>query len=168
MGWRRTSSTAAVEFGEFVEEEHAVVRQADFARARDAAAADQPGAADGVVRRAEGAVAHEAAAVGEHAGDGVDFGDVQRLLQRERREHGGQAAGDERFAAAGRADHQHVVPAGGRHLQRALHVLLAFHFGHVHVEFELFRATSSHAAGVRLARAGSRKISAVSASDSTG
>ena len=39
----------AVEFGEFVEEEDAVVGEADFARGGDRAAADESGVADGVV-----------------------------------------------------------------------------------------------------------------------
>ena len=51
----------AGEFGQFVEEEHAVVGQRDFARARDHAAADQSGVGDGVVRRTKGARAHQAA-----------------------------------------------------------------------------------------------------------
>ena len=40
-GSRSTSSTAAAELRQFVEEQHAVVRQRDLARARIAAAADQ-------------------------------------------------------------------------------------------------------------------------------
>ena len=44
----------ARELGQLVEKQHAVVRQADFARPRHAgAAADQAGVGDGVVRRAE-------------------------------------------------------------------------------------------------------------------
>jgi hypothetical protein len=43
----------AVELRQLVEEQDALVRQADLAGLRDAAAADQPGVADGVVRRAE-------------------------------------------------------------------------------------------------------------------
>ena len=44
---------SAVEFRQLIQEQHAVVRQADLARARIAAAADQPGVADGVMRAAE-------------------------------------------------------------------------------------------------------------------
>ena len=40
----------ARELGELVEEEHAVVGQRDLAGARDGAAAEQRGGADGVVR----------------------------------------------------------------------------------------------------------------------
>ena len=48
---------AAVELGQFVEKQHAVVRQADFAGRGDRAAADQPGVADRVMRRRNGRVA---------------------------------------------------------------------------------------------------------------
>ena len=50
---------ARAELGQLVQEEHAAVRQADLARARPVPAADQAGVADGVVRRAEGAVADQ-------------------------------------------------------------------------------------------------------------
>ena len=44
---------AAVELRQFVQEEHAVVGQADLPGPGDAAAADEPGVRDGVVRRPE-------------------------------------------------------------------------------------------------------------------
>ena len=53
----------ARELAELVEEQHAVVGQARLAGHGDRAAADEPGGADGVVRRAEGAVLDEPAAV---------------------------------------------------------------------------------------------------------
>ena len=52
---------AAMELGQLVEEQHAVVGQADLARGRRAAAADHAGVADGVVRR-RGTAASPAAA----------------------------------------------------------------------------------------------------------
>ena len=50
----------AGKFGEFVEEENAVVRHGDFAGARDDAAADETCVGDGVMRRAEWALGDEA------------------------------------------------------------------------------------------------------------
>ena len=47
---------AAVEFGQFVEKEDAVVGKADFARFGDGAAANQRGGGAAVVRRAVGAL----------------------------------------------------------------------------------------------------------------
>ena len=75
----------ARELGQLVQKEHAVMREADLARARDRAAADQPRVGDGVVRRAERAVGDQTAARIEHAGHGVDLGGLERLLERERR-----------------------------------------------------------------------------------
>ena len=115
----------ARELGELVEEEHAVVREADLAGARDHAAADEAGVGDGVVRRAEGALRDEALVRVEDAGDGVDLGGLERLFEAQRREDRGQALGEHRLAGAGRADHEDVVAAGGGDLERALGDVLA-------------------------------------------
>ena len=53
-GWRSAFDGVAPELGELVEEQHAVVRERDLARAQvPGAAAEQPGRRDRVVRRAE-------------------------------------------------------------------------------------------------------------------
>jgi hypothetical protein len=52
----------ALELGQLVEEQHAVVGQRDLARARRGAAAEQGGHADGVVRRAERPLQRQAVA----------------------------------------------------------------------------------------------------------
>src|SRR5271157_4212790 len=110
-----------------VEEEQAVVSQRDLAGSGDDAAADQSGVGDGVMRRAEGALGDEALCGVEDAGDGVNLGGFQRLIEGERGEDGGQALGQHGFARAGRADHENVMAAGGGHLEGALGRLLAAH-----------------------------------------
>ena len=97
------------ELRHLVQEEHAAVRQADLARPRPLPAADQAGVRDGVVRRAEGAVADQRDVAGQHAGDGVDAGDVQRLGRGHAREDRGEGAGKQRLAGAGRTRHKDVV-----------------------------------------------------------
>lgn len=42
--------------------------------------------------------------------------------------------------------HEHIVPAGCRHLQRPLDVLLPLHLGQVYVELRLFQAPVINAA----------------------
>ena len=49
----------AVKFKKFVQEEHAIVGQRNFTGSRRGAASYQPGATDGVMRGAEGAVGQE-------------------------------------------------------------------------------------------------------------
>src|ERR1035437_10231596 len=72
----------AWEFGELVEEKHAVVRQAGFAGARHAGAtADQAGVGDGMVRRAERALVQESGARSQGSGDAVDFGGFDGLFE---------------------------------------------------------------------------------------
>ena len=77
-----------------------------------------------MVRRAERALG-EQALLRDGARDGVDARGLQRLLEGHVRQDGGHAAGHQRFAAARRADHQHVVASGGGDLQRTLGLGLA-------------------------------------------
>ena len=53
-GWRRTSSVRRLNSGSSSRNKHAVVAQDDLARRGRRAAADQPGVADRVMRRAIG------------------------------------------------------------------------------------------------------------------
>ncbi len=74
----------------------------------------------------------------------MDLGRFQCLGQRHRRQDARQAAREHRLAAAGRADHQDVVAAGGRDLERALRVILPFHFGEIHVDRREVREDLGH------------------------
>ena len=117
----------AGEFREFVQKEHAVVRERDFAGPRNHAAADQPGIGNGVVRRAKGTDADQARSRIEHSGHAVDLRGLERFLERERRQDGRNALGQHGLAGAGRADHQNVVAAGAGDFEGALGGLLSAH-----------------------------------------
>ena len=67
-----------------------------------------------MVRTAEGPGRHKAPPLGQLACDGINFGGLHGFLSGERRQDAGQALCQHGFAGAGRADEQHVVPAGGR------------------------------------------------------
>src|SRR5581483_11831561 len=82
---------------------------------------------------AEWASRDERLAVAKQAGDAVDLRGFQRLLERERREDGGDALGEHGFAGARRPDEQNVVAAGSGDLERALDGFLALDFGEVQV-----------------------------------
>ena len=113
-----------VELRQLVEKQHAEMGKCRFARARARAAADQRRHARRVMRRAEGARPADAPA-GKIAGEAPDHAHFQHLGRRERREEGGQPLRQHRLAGAGRPDHQEIMPAGGRHFERALRRLLA-------------------------------------------
>ncbi len=83
------------------------------------------------MRRAERALAQQCAARRQQAGHRVHRGDVERLIEGERREHAGQAAGEHRLAGPGRADEQEVVAAGGGDLERTARCDLPAHVGEV-------------------------------------
>lgn len=119
----------AVELRQFVEEQHALVRQGDLARLRAAAAADQRRCRGGVVWLAERPL--RPVAERDVAGHRMDRRDLQRLVLAERRQQAGQAAGQERLAGARRAAEQEVVRAGGGNQQGALGRCLALYLGQV-------------------------------------
>ena len=100
------------------------MRERDLARPRAQSAADQRWHARRMVRAAERPHVGERAAF-EHAGDRGDHRDFEQLRRRERRQDRGQPRREHRLAGAGRADHQEIVPAGRRDLERALGALLA-------------------------------------------
>jgi hypothetical protein len=107
-----------------------VVRERDLAGARDCAAADQPRVADRVVRRAEGPLGDEARPA-RQARDRVNFRQLQRGLEFERRKDGGEPLGEHRLARTRRADEQNVMSTGRRDFQRALGGELAAHLAEV-------------------------------------
>src|SRR5579875_166101 len=110
---------------QFVQEEHTTMRKADLARTWEAPATNQSGMACGVVRRAEGPLAHKRLSRGDQPTDAVDFCHVQRLAERERRQDGGQRAGDQRLARSRWPAHQKIVCARRHHLKRAFDMFLS-------------------------------------------
>jgi hypothetical protein len=77
------------ELGQFVQKEHPPVGQADLAGAGPRAAADQPGVADRMVGRAEGAMPDEGGIGGQQPCDAIDLGHLQRLFDRHHGQDGG-------------------------------------------------------------------------------
>jgi hypothetical protein len=61
----------------------------------------------------------------------VDHGGLERLVEVEGRQQAGQAPRQHGLAAAGGAEEEQVVPAGGRHLERPLGHLLPGHVAEV-------------------------------------
>ena len=120
----------AGEFGPFIHEQHAAMGERDLAGAGAVAAARNRRRAGGMVRLAERRAGDEPPLL-QHASDGMHHAHLQRLARREVRQQPGQARGEHRFAAAGRADHQQIMPAGGRHLERAAGGFHAAHIGEV-------------------------------------
>ena len=102
--------------GQLVEEQHAVVRKRDFARARVGPAADQGDRAAGVVRRAEW-TQPPTGRIDAVPADGGDCRGLERFGFARFRQQAGQARGEQRLAAARRADEDEVVLARGGDLQ---------------------------------------------------
>ena len=134
----------AVELRQLVEEQHAVVRERDLARARQRAAADQ--------RRAEalwcgaryGRSPQRAASNPPLETEWI-AATSSASASRQRRQDAGEARREHRLAGARRTDHQHAVRAGRGDFERALRLLLALHVAEVGVG----RAAASAFARVR-------------------
>ncbi len=133
----------------------------DLSRPRRRPTAYETLRGDRVVRRPERPLARQAPR--SHARCAVHLGDFERLLEHGRREDPGQPPRQHGLARTGRADHEQVVPTGGRDLECALGVRLAAHVGKVEWRAVLLRARgtglcpgrapSARAAGRPVARA---------------
>ena len=121
------------ELGELVEEQHAEMGEAHLARARRAAAADQPRRRDGVMRRAERTLGDQRAVLRKEPRHAVDARDLDGLVEGERRHDAGQPPGEHGLARARRPRHEDVVGAGDGDLEGALHLLLTHDVGEVRV-----------------------------------
>ena len=98
-GWRRLSSACALELGQFVEEQHAIMGERDLARPRMGAAADQRRHRGRMMRRAKRPPVGELAAR-ELARDRMDHRHFEQLARRQRRQDRGQARRQHRLAGA--------------------------------------------------------------------
>ena len=121
----------ARKLGQFVEKQHAAVRQRDFAGARRRAAADQRHRAGGVMRRA--GRPHRPLLEREAPAQRSDGSAFERFVGRHRGQQAGKALRQHRLARAGRAHHQNAVAAGGGDFERAAGGGLAFDIGQVQV-----------------------------------
>ena len=119
------------EFGQLVEEQHAVVGQRHLARTRRLSAADQRHLRGEVVRSPEGAQRHQSAGKAALPGYGMDLRRLEGLLARQRREDRRQTPRQHRLARTRGADHQHVVASGRSDLQRPLDVGLPLDIGEI-------------------------------------
>ena len=133
-----------IELRQFVEEQHALMRQRDFAGLGAHAAAGQRRHAGGMMRAAERPPRGQRA-VADFAGDGGDHRHFEQFRRRQRRQDRGQPRRQHRLAGAGRADHQQMMPAGRRDLERALGAFLALDVAQV--EQRRLRARALSAVG---------------------
>ena len=124
----------AAELEHLVEEQHAVMREADLAGTRLRSAADQRGVRDRVMRRAKRALGDQPRARRQQADDRVDRRDVERLVERQRRQDARHASRHHRLAGARRSDEQQVVTAGRGDLERAPREQLAADVGEIRAE----------------------------------
>jgi hypothetical protein len=118
------------EFGQFIQEQYAVVGQGHLAGFHFQPAAGEGRHAGRMVRGAERPRAGQGAA-GDQTGHRMHHRGLQQFDRRQRRQKARQALGHHRLARAGRPDEQQVVAAGGRDLQRALGGFLAAHVAQV-------------------------------------
>ena len=127
-GCRNCSSTLRGKFRQFVQEQHAVVRQAHFARPRRArSSADQSRVRHRMMRRAERPVLQQPHALRQRSRDAVHLGRLQRFGKRQRRQDAGDSLRQHRLARPRRPDQKHVMIPRGRDFDRALRRHLPAH-----------------------------------------
>ena len=105
--------------------------EAHLAGMGNAASTDEAGLRRGVMRRAERSLGDETAVAGQQPADTPYHRDLDGLLERERRQDRGQPSRQHGLAGAGRSEHDDVVAAGGRDLQRSLGMGMPPHVGEI-------------------------------------
>ena len=119
-----------MEFGQFVQKEHAAMGQGGLAGTGPAAAADHGGHGGGMMGGAVGPAARQTPLF-QKAGDGMDHRDIEQFLRPEGRQKARQAFSEHGLAGAGRADHQQVMPARRRDFERPLGRFLTLHIAQI-------------------------------------
>ena len=115
-------------FGEFIQKQHTVMGQADFARLGAPPTADDRGHRGRVMRRAKGARARDAAIIQKPC-QRMDHRGFKRLGCGKRGQDTRQARGEHGFPRPRRAHHQQMMPPCGGDFHRTFGAFLAAHFG---------------------------------------
>ena len=124
------------EFRQFIQEQHAIVRQADLTGLGLEAAAGQRRHAGRMVRIAERAGAGQLA-LGDQPGHRMDHRGLKQLFRGQWRQEARQPGGHHRLARSGCADKSQVVPPGRGDLQGPLGVFLTLDLAQVRDTFGL-------------------------------
>ena len=128
-----------VKFRQFVQKQHAIVRQADFSGPGYRPAADQTGIRNCMVRSPERTRRNQSCLVRKQAGNRVDLGGFNRLVETHRRQNSRKPARQHGLTGTRRPDQHDVVPAGHRHFHRALRLILPFDVFEIDVIHALLR-----------------------------
>jgi hypothetical protein len=99
----------ASELRQLIQQEHAMVRQRDFAGYRHLPATDQPHIRDGVVGGATRPRRDDGGAIAGETGDAVDAGGVEGFGEGQMRQDGGEAARQHGLTCTRRTEEQEVM-----------------------------------------------------------
>lgn len=98
-----------LEFGEFVQEQQAVVGKGDLAGARGVPSSDEADVRDGVVGRAERTLGDERPVALQDSHDAVDLGGLDGLVEGHARQDAWNPPGKHGLAGTWRPYHQDIV-----------------------------------------------------------
>src|SRR5438552_2560820 len=110
-----------------------MMRERDFAGRWIRIAAEEPGIARSVMRRAEWAACDEGLAGAKQTNDAVNLGCFERFFQGQWWKDCGEPLGEHRFAGAGRADQQDVVTARSGDFEGAFDGFLPLYFSEIEI-----------------------------------
>ena len=112
---------------QLIQKQHALVGHGNLTGLGVCAAAGKAGIGYSMVGAAEGTPGHQRFFCGQHTHNGINLADLQRLLPAHFRQDRRKPLAEHAFTGAGRANQQHIVAAGSRHLHGPLYILLAQH-----------------------------------------
>jgi hypothetical protein len=115
---------SAIEFGQLVEKQDAVMSQTDLAWSGHTAAADHAGIANGVMRRSKRSYRQERFARGQPSQCAVNARCFQAFVRGQQRQNRRKTPGKHGLSRTGAADHQDIVTPGGCDNQSSLREFL--------------------------------------------
>ena len=120
-----------MKFRQLIEKQNTPVRHRNFARPERLPAAGESACRNRVVRASERPCLDQRVLRVQHAEDRIDLRDLNGLFLRHVGENRRNSFGEHALARARRANHQHIVSARRRNLERPLHVFLPLHIAKI-------------------------------------
>ena len=121
----------AAEFGEFIEEEDALMCEGDFSGSWKGSTAKETDVTDGVMGGAEGPLITRAGGVKRDSCRGLNAENFEEFVEFGRGHDAGYALGDHGFTGAGASDHDKIVSPANCDFDSAAEVMLSFYVGKI-------------------------------------
>src|SRR5206468_11891112 len=123
----------------FIEKQYSIMSQTDLARSRLTGPTEQTGVGYGVMRTPERPTGHKAMLRIRQAANAVNFGRLNRFLQRKRRQNRRDPFCYHRLSGTRRSRKKDIMGSCSSDFDGAIRVLLTFNFAEIQFQFGVGR-----------------------------